>query len=292
MNTAEKKVPCQPIAQLLREGTQLLAQAGIEGPRREARLLLIHALSLTPEQLLARSPTENVPSEPFFSYVKRRATHEPFAYITGSKGFWSLDLAVSPASLVPRGDTETLITSLLEYRSDQASALNILDLGTGTGCLLLAALAEYPKAHGVGVDINPQAAILAHGNAQRCGMQDRALFMVAEWDAALAPGMRFDVVLSNPPYIPTSDLADLMPEVREHEPVRALDGGGDGLAAYRYICSRLPFLLADGGLAVLEIGIGQEADLRTLASANALRVVDVKADLAGIARAVVLEKQA
>ncbi|ASL40056.1 MULTISPECIES: peptide chain release factor N(5)-glutamine methyltransferase [Acetobacter] len=292
MSTAEKTIPCQPIAQLLREGTQLLAQAGIEGPRREARLLLIHALSLTPEQLLARSPTENVPSEPFFSYVKRRAAHEPFAYITGSKGFWSLDLAVSPASLVPRGDTETLITSLLEYRPDQASVQNILDLGTGTGCLLLAALAEYPKARGVGVDINPQAAMLAHANAQRCGMQDHALFIAAEWDAALAPNARFDVVLSNPPYIPTSDLADLMREVREHEPVRALDGGSDGLNAYRYLCGRLPFLLADGGLAVLEIGIGQEEALRALAATNALRVVDVKADLAGIARAVVLEKQA
>ncbi|KDE20947.1 SAM-dependent methyltransferase [Acetobacter aceti 1023] len=292
MITAEKTVPCQSIAQLLREGTHLLAQAGIEGPRREARLLLIHALSLTPEQLLARSPSDNVPNEPYFSYIKRRAAHEPFAYITGNKGFWSLDLAVSPASLVPRGDTETLITSLLEYRPNPTSVQNILDLGTGTGCLLLAALAEYPQAYGVGVDINPSAAMLAYANAQRCEMQDRTLFMAAEWDAALAPHMRFDVVLSNPPYIPTADLADLMPEVREHEPVRALDGGADGLHAYRYLCRRLPHLLAEGGLAVLEIGIGQEQALQNLAAANALHVVDVKADLAGIARAVMLEKQA
>ena len=280
-----------PIEQLLRQATHTLAEAGIENPRREARLLLQHVLGLSPEQMLALSPRSAVEPAGYLEVVARRARHEPFAYITGQKGFWTLDLAVSPASLVPRGDTETLVSCVLDHMPDREAPLSVLDLGTGTGCILLAVLSEYPQAWGVGVDINPQAAALAAGNAVRCGLAGRAAFMAGSWMAALEPEARFDLVLSNPPYIPSHDLTELMPEVRHHEPVRALDGGRDGLDAYRLLCADLPARLKPGGLGVFEIGIGQEAALRALAAENDLDVTEVRADFEGIARAVVMRRR-
>nr|WP_230975492.1 peptide chain release factor N(5)-glutamine methyltransferase [Acetobacter garciniae] len=272
----------------MQAGTRRLEEAGVESPRREARLLLQHALGLSAEQMLARSARESVPASLFLSWLERRARHEPFAYITGSKGFWSLDLAVSGASLVPRADTETLVECVLEHCPDQTRALSVLDLGTGSGCLLLAVLAEYPAAWGIGIDINPKAAALARSNAERSGLAGRAAMLAGEWTQALAGHARFDVVVSNPPYIPTQDLDTLMPEVREHEPVAALDGGADGLDAYRVLCQCLPSLLAPGGIGVFEIGIGQETALRDLARQAGLNVVAVQPDLGGIPRAVVL----
>ena len=287
---AENTPPHQPIQDLLAEGAALLRDAGVENPRREARLLLQHALGLAPESMLALSARESVAAEPFLAWVARRARHEPFAYITGSKGFWSLDLSVSPASLVPRGDTETLIAALLEHYPDHNAPLSFLDLGTGTGCIVLAALAEYPQAWGVGVDINPAAACLAQDNARRCNMATRALMMAGQWANALSAQTRFDVVFSNPPYIPTTDLDGLMDEVRLHEPVRALDGGQDGLEAYRHLCARLPQLLKHNGIGIFEFGIGQEPALRDIAACNGLEVVQVVPDLAGIARCIVLRQ--
>lgn len=287
---AENAASHQSIQDLLVRGTALLRDAGVENPRREARLLLQYALGLTPEALLAMSPREVVAAEPFLAWVGRRAQHEPFAYITGSKGFWSLELGVSPASLVPRGDTETLIAALLDHCPNHNAALSFLDMGTGSGCILLAALAEYPNAWGLGVDIHPAAAMLARSNAQRCNMAQRALIMVGQWGEALRAGTRFDVVFSNPPYIPTADLDDLMEEVRAHEPVRALDGGADGLDAYRYLCSQLPLWLNEQGIGIFEIGIGQDAALRAIAAQNGLDVVQIVPDLAGIPRGVVLRQ--
>lgn len=280
------------IEQLLRQGTHILAEAGVESPRREARLLLQHALGFSAEQMLALSPRSEVDQARYLTWVARRARHEPFAYITGQKGFWTLDLAVSPASLVPRGDTETLISCVLDHCPDREAPLSVLDLGTGSGCILLAVLSEYPQAQGVGVDISPQAAALAAGNAVRCGLEARAAFMAANWMDALAMETRFDLIMSNPPYIPSHDVTELMPEVRNHEPVRALDGGHDGLDAYRLLCAGLPSRLTPGGLGVFEIGIGQEASLRALAVENHLEVVEVRADFEGIARAVVMRRQA
>ena len=287
MTRAENRQTCQSLEQLLALGTRQLSDAGIEGPRREARLLLMYALGLTAEQMLSRSPRDLVPDQPFLTYLARRAAREPMAFITGSKGFWTLDLAVSPATLVPRGDSETLLSCLLDYCPDTRSSKAMLDLGTGTGCLLLAALAEYPEAWGIGVDINPEAAVLAQGNARRCGLADRALFMAGVWDNALQ-GQRFDVVLSNPPYIPTADLAELMPEVRLHEPLAALDGGADGMEAYRDLCAHMPRLLTPDGLAIFEIGIGQGEDLRVVAAAAGLEVLEIRSDFGDVPRAAVL----
>ncbi|MCX2560318.1 peptide chain release factor N(5)-glutamine methyltransferase [Acetobacter farinalis] len=287
MTRAENNQASQTLEQLLALGTRQLADAGIDSPRREARLLLMYALGLTPEQMLSRSPQDLVPEQPFLAYLARRVQREPMAFITGNQGFWTLDLAVSPATLVPRGDSETLLSCLLDYCPEPQAPKAMLDLGTGTGCLLLAALVEYPQAWGIGVDINPDAALLAQGNAQRCGLAERALFMAGVWDNALH-GQRFDVVLSNPPYIPTGDLAGLMPEVRLHEPLAALDGGADGMEAYRVLCARLPYLLAEGGIAVFEIGIGQGEDLRVIAQAAGLEVLEIRSDFGDVPRAAVL----
>lgn len=287
MTRAENDQTCQPLEHLLALGTRQLADAGIEGPRRESRLLLTYALGLTPEQMLSRSPRDLVPEQPFLTYLARRVAREPMAFITGMQGFWTLDLAVSPATLVPRGDSETLLSCLLDYCPDTQSPKAMLDLGTGTGCLLLAALSDYPHAWGIGVDINPEAALLAQGNAVRCGLADRAVFLAGVWDNALH-GQRFDVVLSNPPYIPTADLAGLMPEVRLHEPAAALDGGEDGMEAYRVLCDRIPHLLTPDGVAIFEIGIGQGDDLRVVAAEAGLDVLEIRADLGDVPRAAVL----
>lgn len=288
MSRAEKHAASQPLGQLLAHGAQVLAASAIENPRREARLLLAYALGKSAEQMLGISPRDEVQEEPFLSYLTRRAAHEPMAFITGSKGFWTLDLAVSRATLIPRGDSETVLTCLLDYCPDVQAALSVLDLGTGTGCLLLAALAEYQKAWGIGVDINPEAAVLAAGNASRCGMADRAFFLAGKWDDALQ-GQRFDVVISNPPYIPTEDLSGLMPEVRLHEPLTALDGGEDGMEAYRFLCQRLPHLLSPSGVAIFEIGIHQSQDVQRVAAENGLEVAEIRSDLGGVPRAAVLQ---
>ena len=162
----------------------------------------------------------------------------------------------------------------------------VLDLGTGTGCLLLAVLHERPAAWGAGVDLSPDAARLAARNAGALGLTARSAFVCADWDAPLRG--RFDLVLSNPPYVETAAIAGLMPEVAGHEPARALDGGADGLAAYRRIVARLPALLAPGGVAVLELGEGQSGSVGALAAAAGLLRQDTRRDLAGIARALSL----
>jgi release factor glutamine methyltransferase len=196
---------------------------------------------------------------------------------------------VSDATLVPRADSETLIECLLALRPDRDAALRSLDLGTGTGCLLLAALSEYPRAWGVGIDLSPQACDLAAANAGANGLAARSAFLCGSWTDALSPGTaRFDLVLSNPPYIPSADIAGLMPEVARFEPRRALDGGRDGLDAYRIILSRLPTLLAPDGIAILELGAGQLDPVRAIVDEEKLAFISARADLGGVARAVAL----
>lgn len=273
-------------ADALREGAGRLRGAGIDNPRLEARLLLAHALALTPSALLAdlRAPVDTAAYE---MLLTRRAAHEPLAYITGHREFWSLDLAVSPATLIPRPETETLIEAAIDAFPDRARVRCILDLGTGTGALLLAALQEFPAANGVGIDRNPDACLLARRNAAMLGMTDRACFVCADWAAPLVG--RFDLALCNPPYIPTPDLAGLMPEVARHEPVAALDGGTDGLDCYRRILPELPRLLSERGLGVLELGTGQMQAVSILASGLGLSTC-MRADLAGVARALLLRR--
>lgn len=267
-------------------GGVLLRDAGVDDPRREARLLMAHVLGTDLAGLLARTRMTASERAGFLTAVRRRAAREPMAHITGRAGFWSLELETSPATLIPRPDSETLIEALLDYCPDREQVRSVLDLGTGTGCLLLAALSEYGAAWGVGVDIAPDAARLAARNARRAGLEGRCAMLAGDWSASIRG--EFDVVFSNPPYIPQGDLADLMPDVRDYEPARALDGGADGLDAYRLLTGALPMLLAHDGVAVFEIGLGQENSMPALARQSGLEIVDVRADLGGIPRAVVM----
>jgi release factor glutamine methyltransferase len=222
----------------------------------------------------------------FAALLARRVAHEPFAYLTGRVGFWTLDLEVSPATLIPRADSETLVEAALEACPDKGAALHVLDLGTGTGALMLAVLSELPAASGVGVDLQPEAAALAARNAARLGLAGRARFLAGDWAEAVS--RRFDLILCNPPYIESAAITGLMPEVARHEPASALDGGADGLDAYRRIIADLPRLLAPRGVAVLELGQGQQAAVEALAKAAGLTPEACRADLGGVPRALVL----
>ena len=268
----------------LRHGAALLAAAGVDNPRLDARLLLAHATGLTQAALL-REPAGLVELATYQTLLDRRIAREPVAMILGYQEFWSLPFAVSAATLIPRPDTETLIEAALAAL-DRAAVRSVLDLGTGTGCLLLAALSELPGAWGLGVDRAPAAAALAQRNACALQLRHRASFLCGDWATALAG--RFDLILSNPPYITTPDLVTLMPDVANHEPASALDGGADGLDAYRAIIPTLATLLSPDGLAVLELGMGQADVVAKLAVGAGLRQAGLRSDLAGIPRALVL----
>ena len=218
----------------------------------------------------------------FAALVERRAAGEPIAYITGRREFWSLDLIVTPDVLIPRPDSETLIEAARGLLAPGA-APRILDLGTGSGALLLAALSQWPRGWGLGVDRSARALAVARANAATLGLAPRAAFVQADWGAALAPG--WDLVLANPPYIATG--AALGPGVAGHEPYAALFAGADGLDCYRRIVPDLPRLLAPGGIAIIEIGYDQAPAIAALAASAGLSS-RIEHDLAGRDRAVVL----
>lgn len=217
--------------------------------------------------------------------VRRREAREPVARILGRRGFWTLDLQVTPDTLDPRPDSETVVEAVLARTPDRSAPLRILDLGTGSGCLLLALLSELPKASGLGIDRSPGAAAAARANARRNGLDARARFAVGDWTSALAGP--FDIVVSNPPYIERGAIPGLMPEVREYDPVAALDGGLDGLEAYRAILAGLPRLLASGALVAFELGQGQDGPVGNLMRAAGLESPVVAPDLAGIGRCII-----
>ena len=254
-------------------------------PRLEARLLLARATGITPEMLV--SELDGVAEiTRYEKLLLRREAREPLALILGHREFWSMEFAVSDATLVPRPESEALIEAACAAYPDGAHPpRRILDLGTGTGCLLLAALAEFPSAFGVGVDISPAAVSIARRNAAMLGFGSRTAFVVADWASAMSA--RFDLVIANPPYIATAQIPGLMPEVGSYEPRRALDGGIDGLDAYRVLVPALPALLAEAAVAVFEIGSGQAAAVAALAADTGL-TTSLSPDLAGTPRAIVL----
>lgn len=288
MLASQNTLNAAPVAMMrldnaLADAARLLADAGVEAPRREARLLAAHVMARGSTALLDGGAL--IGQAAFTDAVARRAAREPLAFITGRRGFWTLDLAVSPDTLVPRADSEALIEAAMAALPDRAGVHRILDLGTGTGCLLLAALSEFPHAFGVGVDVSPAAARLAGRNATDNRLDGRAAFVAGDWDTAI--GGQFDLILCNPPYIETGAIGALMPEVGRHEPHRALDGGADGLEAYRRVVPVLAGLLSAQGAAVLELGAGQEAAVSDLAGQAGLTHLLTKADLGGVPRAIV-----
>jgi len=280
--------PGGTVGAFLCQAGQLLRAAAVEAPRQEARLLLAHAMGCRQEDLL-RDPRAAVPPEAearFRRDLLARARRVPMAHLLGSAGFWTLDLLATPDTLIPRADTESLVEAALDLFPERGAVSRVLDLGTGTGALLLAALAEFPLAFGVGVDRSPAAAALARGNAARVGLAGRAAILAGDWAGSI--GGRFDLVLSNPPYVETAAIPGLMPEVALHEPALALDGGADGLDAYRALAAALPGLLSSGGRAVVELGQGQSRDVSALMKGAGLRVLGVRPDLGGVPRALMI----
>lgn len=263
-----------------------LAAAGIPNPRLEARLLIGHVLEDRAERLFS-DPERPIPHDGqarLTALVARRTQREPLAYLLGRREFWSLTLRVTPDTLVPRPETETLVEAALPWLADRGGRVRVLDLGTGSGCLLLALLNELPHGFGVGVDLSAPALAVARANAEALGLADRARFVVGHWASAI--GGPFDAVVSNPPYIANDEFADLTPEVARFEPRLALAGGVDGQNAYRAIVPELRRLLAPGGAFFVEVGAGSAQDASAMLSRHGLQVIGIKTDLLKIERCV------
>jgi release factor glutamine methyltransferase len=227
--------------------------------------------------------------ELFERLVIRRLAGEPVDRIIGHRGFWTHELIITSDTLSPRADTETIVEAARDHASKNHSkdaALRILDLGTGTGAILLALLHEFPRATGLGVDVSSAAVEVARRNAALNQLETRASFHLGSWATGITE--QFDIVVSNPPYIPSADIAGLECEVREHDPLLALDGGTDGLDAYRILLPLLPHLMKPNGVAVFEIGFGQEPDIASLATLAGLQIGEIRDDLGGVPRAVVM----
>jgi release factor glutamine methyltransferase len=268
-----------------------VAAAGIAEPRREARLLVALALGAEPAAVLGypERPLEAAAQARLDGLVTRRAAGEPYSRLRGRRQFWSLDFALTPDTLDPRADSETLIEAALAHLPDRTAALKLVDFGTGCGCLLLALLSELPNASGIGVDILPGAAATARLNAAALGLGHRASFIVGRWGEAISGDV--DVILANPPYIPSGDIDGLAPEVAKHEPHAALDGGDDGLAAFRELAGDLGRLLRSGGIASVEVGQGQASKVALVMADAGLSVRAIGRDLSGIERVLVLARQ-
>jgi len=255
------------LARLLAEG---LPPDQVAGAALDAGRIAQHVLGYDPR---LASPTKVVtPGQQcrLADLARRRLGGEPVARLTGEREFWSLALALSPETLVPRPDTETVVEAALRHLAARklTKGVRILDLGTGSGAILLALLTELPTASGVGVDVSTGAAATARRNSLALGLADRASFVVGHWAEAIA-GV-FDIVVSNPPYIRTGEIAGLSVEVRDHDPRLALDGGADGLSAHRQVVTAVGRLLADGGAGFIEIGAGQAGEVGGLATATGL----------------------
>ena len=241
------------IAAALREAATALAAAS-DTARLDADLLMAHALGVSRSDLLLRHLDDAVPAG-FAPLLARRLAQEPVAYILGEQEFFGLSFTVSHDVLIPRADSETLVEAALQSRPE---ARNVLDCGTGSGCLLLSVLHEIPQTRGVGIDRSPAALAIARANAESLGLATRARLVLADWQqAGWADGLGgpFDLILANPPYV--EDTADLSPSVRDHEPAGALFSGPEGLDDYRVLIPQLPALLAPNGVALVEIGSTQ-----------------------------------
>lgn len=275
------------ISLLLHEATSNLIAAGVDNPALDARVLAAHVLGKDRAWLAAHGGDE-VTAEAAASIaalIARRVAHEPVARILGKREFWGLDFVLTSATLEPRPDSETLVRAVIEQIPTHSASLRILDIGTGTGCLLLALLNELPSAVGTGIDIAPEAVSTANSNATALGLHHRSNFMVGNWLDGVSA--KFDVIISNPPYIPSGDIVALMKDVRDYDPLAALDGGDDGLTAYRAIIPQLPVHLERGGLVALEHGHDQAEDVAALLNSAGFDSVKHYSDYGGNSRCVI-----
>jgi release factor glutamine methyltransferase len=262
-----------PIRTALAEAARQLATI-TPTPRLDAELLMAHALGVGRDDLLLRHLDAPAPAA-FAALVERRLRHEPVAYITGTRAFWTIELGVGPGVLIPRADSETLIEAAVEHFAGSAGPRSVLDLGTGSGALLLAALDQWPGATGIGIDASDAALAIARANAERLGMAERASCVTGGWKG---DGARHDLILCNPPYVATGEV--LPREVADWEPAAALYAGADGLDDYRRIAPHLPAQLAPGGVACVEIGASQARAAGALFQSEGVDVA-VRRDLAG-----------
>jgi len=273
---------------LLEAAVKRLDAAAVEAPRLDARLLMSAASGRSLEALVTEPERELSEDEcrQFEALLARRLRREPVARILGQREFWSLPFALGPDTLVPRPESETLVEAALELAAAGGGYLKVLDLGTGSGCLLLAFLDARAGAEGIGVDLSEAACSMARRNAAALGLSARARFFVGDWDAAL--DARFDLVLANPPYIPDGAIAALAPEVARFEPRLALAGGPDGLACYRSLAPVLARRLAAGGHALIELGAGQGDAVAGILAGAGLHVFSRRLDLAGNERCLII----
>lgn len=266
-----------------------LQAVGIDSAALDARLLVATAMGAALETVIAWPERMLAPEAAgrLEALLRRRVAREPMAYILGRREFWSLDFMVTPATLTPRPDSETLVAAVLDQVPDRRAPLRLVDFGAGTGCLLLALVSELPGASGLGVDYDPAALQVARANAAQLGLAARVQFVQGEWGRSLTGA--FDLVISNPPYIATGELGELAPELR-YEPRLALDGGEDGLMAYRALIPDAARLLRAGGLLALEVGAGQAPGVGELLVAAGLAPLGSRRDLAGIERCVLARR--
>lgn len=279
----------QSLAAARRKLGETLEAAHVEAAETDARLLVEHALGLDRAALLRAGERALTKEEAqrLIVVALRRLRREPIAQILGCKEFWSLPLRVDRTTLIPRPETETVVELALALLRDRGlrRAIRIADLGTGSGAILLALLSELPDAFGIGIDRSVEALAVARANARACALGERSAFVCGDFAAALGEAA-FDLVVSNPPYVRAADIARLPPEVRDHEPRLALDGGADGLDAYRALARDMTRVLAPDGIAVVEIGAGQsEGVTGVFARARLQRRGTPRDDLAGIPRA-------
>ena len=269
---------------LLRQARRKLDAVGVATPTLDARLLLQAAAGVSHEHLIAE-PDQQISaaqSEVYAAYIGRRAAHEPVSRILGKRAFYGREFMVSPAVLDPRADTETLIEVCLKLMA-QDKPCRVLDLGTGSGAIMLTLLAERRLASGVAVDVSADALLVAKANAAALGVAGRCGFVEGEWFSEVAG--EFDLIVSNPPYIARHEIAALDADVREHDPLLALDGGEDGLQAYVAIAAGAPPHLAREGQVIVEIGAGQQAEVARIFATAGFRLIEPAKDLAGHVRA-------
>ena len=286
---------CNTIQDMILLSSSFLHEAGVDTCHLDARILCQHVFQMSHEELIkARSDTSMMSQakiERYILLIARRCQHEPIAYLCNEKEFMGLDFYVDSRVLIPRPDSETLISAIFQRFKDTENDLSILDIGTGSGCLLLSLLHTYINATGLGIDVSQDAVDVANTNSLKLGLENRSCFVVeSAWDIGGIDPFSHDIVISNPPYLSNSDMNKIDRGVKDYEPNLALYGGNDGMALYKVIGKKSRTLLKDHGVLVIECGIGQDVAIRSILIDNGFSRVEIEYDLAGIARCIVASK--